>query len=186
MRPWLAGPLAIAAAALLYLAWPSPPPGSPTVAVKGAAGSAPHILLRRHGAVTIVDDGAVLHPGDALAFSVPPGRARHALVVSIDGAQRISVYSPFAGETSAPIPVGPSVAPVSLEPAVILDEALGPERLWLLLSDRPLSVASLRPALERLAAAGPAAVRAAGPRDLLAAVPFPVDATTWLFLKRSP
>ncbi len=183
---WLAGPLAVAAAALLYLAWPAPPPASPTVAVKGAADSAPHILLRRHGEVTILDDGATLHPGDAIAFSVPPGLARYALVISIDGAQRISVYSPFAGEVSAPIPRGSGAAAVSLEPAIVLDGALGPERLWLLLSDRPVPVASVRPALERLAAAGPAAVRAAGPAALLAEVPFPVDAVTWLFVKRSP
>lgn len=184
--PRLAGPLAVAVAALLYLAWPLPPPASPTVAVKGAAGFPPHILLRRHGAVTIIDDGATLQPGDALAFSVPTGVARYALVVSIDGAQRINVYSPFAGEASALIPLGAGVASVSLEPAIILDEVLGPERLWLLLSESPLSVASLRPTLERLAAAGPAAVRAAGARALLADVPLPVDAVTWLFVKRSP
>lgn len=181
----------VAAASLLWL-WPSrrePWPATAGgevggLAIKGAADDAPHILLRRHGAVTVVTDGAVLHPGDALAFSVPPGLARYALVVSIDGDQRISIYSPYEGAAAAPIPL--SASPVSLEPAIILDGALGPERLWLLLSDRPLPVALLRPALERLAASGAAAVQAATAPSLLEDVPFPVAAATWLFHKRSP
>lgn len=136
---------------------------------KGAGDAPARLFVRRGHGARRLDDGATVHPGDVLAFAVDSARARYALVLSIDGARRISIYSPYEGARSGPVPLG--VLPVVLEPSIILDGTLGPERIWLLLSDEPIAVGSLRPALDRLAAAGPAAVAAAHGDDLLAAVP---------------
>lgn len=209
LRPWLTAPLATAAvAAVLFAAWPRAadrpfsvaatdepasavePDASPfdepaELRTKSTAPFAPRLLLRRGANVQRIDDGAVVHPGDALAFLVDPGPSRFALVLSIDGARQISVYSPYAGATSAPVPA--SSLSTALDPSITLDATLGPERIWLLVSDAPLSVAQLRPTLEHLAASGSSAVERATVATLLDALPADqrssIDAASWLLIK---
>lgn len=157
---------------------------TPELMIKGPLDPFPaRLFVRRGDGAERLDDGALVHPGDALAFVVDPGRRGYALVVSIDGAQRISTYSPYEGAASAPVPF--SVLPVVLEPSIILDDTLGSERIWLLLSDAPLATRELQPALARLAFAGSAAVRAASADALFegAAIGEGVVAISWLIHK---
>jgi hypothetical protein len=197
-RPWLMAPAGVlAAAAVLFLVWPRQPPiidtsnhrpgpaltgPQPDVRHKGPldAHDDAHIFVRSGEQVRRLGDDEVVHPADSIRFVVDPRRARHVLVVSIDGAQQISVYVPFAGLTSLPLPQGD--APIELEGSVVLDGTLGEERLWILLSDEPISVAAVRPALERLVAAGAAAVLAANPDQLVAELPG-VRAQSWVLHK---
>lgn len=204
LRPWIAGPLVAAALVLLWIAvrpaersgapGPAGLPGeAPYLGVKGDADPV-RLYLGRAGAVRSIDDGAEVMPGDALRFSVtaPTGAAaaaRYALVVSIDGAGAISVYAPFGGARSERLPdeaIAGAGAAIELSGSVVLDGTLGDERLWALVSDAPIEVAAVRPLLERLATAGPAAVRAASAAtladELRAAVPG-LRVTSWLLHK---
>ncbi len=208
LRPWLTAPLAtVTVAAILFAVWPraerpfSVPAGDelatavepdaslvdepPELRTKSTAPFSPRLLLRRGANVQRIDDGAIVHPGDALAFLVDPGPSRFALVLSIDGGRQISVYSPYAGATSAPVPA--SSLSTALQPSITLDATLGPERIWLLVSDAPLPVALFRPTLEHLAASGATAVERATIATLLGTLPADqrasIEAATWLVTK---
>jgi len=182
--------IAAAAAVLLWVKWPGQATlllddadeaqdagetgEPPYLGLKG--GAAVRVYVRRGAQVIPLDGGGTVHPGDALRFAVDPRQGRYALVVSIDGAQQISVYFPFGGEASESI--GPTREEdveadgnIALPGSVELDATLGDERVWILLSDAPLAVAAVRPALERLAAGGAAAVAAATAEDLLTGLP---------------
>lgn len=184
----IGGLIAAAAAVLLWVKWPrqallldddeahdaSETGEPPYLGLKG--GDAVRAYVRRGAQVLPLDGGGTVHPGDALRFAVDPRQGRYALVVSIDGAQQISVYFPFGGEASDPI--GPTREAdveadgnIALAGSVELDATLGDERVWILLSDAPLAVAAVRPALERLAAGGAAAVAGATAEDLLTGLP---------------
>lgn len=174
----IGGLLAATAAVVLWVKWPKPaqlleddPVGSgevetPYVGVKGD--DAVRAYVRRDAQVQPLEDGGAVHPGDAIRFSVDPRAARYALVVSIDGAQQISVYVPFGGQASETV-VAPKVEEAGGSPyghawlpgSVELDDTLGDERLWILLSDAPIAVAAVRPTLEKIAAGGAVAVAAA-------------------------
>jgi hypothetical protein len=202
LRPRYVGPLAAAAALLVFVAvrrsLPAAPDGGPAeppyLGVKGA-GEEVHLHALRGGAVERLADGARVAPGDALRFSVDGGSARgprYALVVSIDGAAAISVYAPFGGDRSLALDgAGAAATPgastaIELPGSVILDDTLGDERIWALVSDAPIEVLAVRPALERLAAAGPAAVRAASAATLadeLGKAAPGVRVTSWLLRK---
>lgn len=199
LRPWALGGLAAVAALLLWIKLrPAPAPlhgrdggDAPYVGVKDADDGGVAIYVRRGAAVHPLHDGATVHPGDALRFAVDPARGKYALVVSIDGAQQISVYAPFGGAAAAPLPApSPTTPPadaakVELPGSVELDATLGDERLWVVLSETPLPVAALRPQLERLAAGGPAALAAATAEQLVAGLAG-VRAVTYLLHKTAP
>lgn len=179
-RPAALGGLAMAAAAaVLWVKWPRPAPllldeggdasapiGPEYVGLKGD--EAVRAYLRRAGEISPLVDGDEVQPGDAIRFIVDARRGRHALVVSIDGAQQVSVYFPFGGEASQELPLG---GEEELPGAVELDETLGDERIWILLSEQPIAVADLRPALARLAGQGAAAVSAAAAGELTRGAP---------------
>jgi hypothetical protein len=196
LRPWVMGGAVAFAALLLWIKLrPTPAPlpdadgggaDGPYLGVKDADDGVA-VYLRRGESVRPLADGAAVHPGDALRFAVDPARGKYALVVSIDGAQQISVYAPFGGDASAVIPTssGAPGAKVELPGSVELDATLGDERLWIVLSDAPLSVSALRPQLERLAGGGAEAVRAATAAQLIEALAEPrgVHVVTYLLRK---
>jgi hypothetical protein len=151
---WLTGPLAMAAAAAVALAvWPRAPEpavhgGDPVITAKGGPSDDDlRIFVKRGGAVhRLAGDGAV-QPGDSIRFVVEPRGARYALVVSLDAKGAYSVYAPFDGAASLALAGGE--LPAELPDSVVLDDTLGDERLWLVLSDAPISAAAVRPQLER-------------------------------------
>jgi hypothetical protein len=161
---WLgaAGLAALAAAALVWMAGalPGAAPG-PVIAAKG--GAMLHVIAR-HGTgagdhVFGVEDGARLVAGDAIRFALDLDRdgGRYVLVVSIDGARRLNVYHPYGGAASAPIDV--AARRVVLDGSIVLDDTPGPERIWAVISDRPITVAELSARLAAIQAGGVAAIR---------------------------
>lgn len=197
LRPWAMGGAVAFAALLLWIKLrPAPSPlqpsdgggDAPYIGVKDADDGGVAVYLRRGAAVRPLSDGATVHPGDALRFAVDPARGKYALVVSIDGAQQISVYAPFGGDAAAEIPAAAASAPgekVELPGSVELDATLGDERLWIVLADTPLPIAALRPKLERLAAGGAEAVRAASAAQLVEGSAG-LRAVTYLLHKTAP
>ncbi len=169
-RRWLLGLILPAAASLFVLVrgqharWSSTNTSSdlPVIAVKGLPPL--QVFARRHGLggagaeVTKVHDGDRLAAGDALRFVLPPTGLPYVLIASVDGAAQISVYYPFRGDTSAEVD-GKST--VSVPHSIVLDKAPGPERIFVIHSERPISANLARDALARLGAGGAAAIRAA-------------------------
>jgi len=119
----------------------------PAISIKG--GPALHVFVRRGDRVFVPRPREALAPGDAVRFVVEPAGHRYLLVVSIDGAGKVSVYHPFDGAASAPLA---GTARVELPGSIVLDRAPGPERIFALFSDAPVAVAAVRQQLERQAA----------------------------------
>jgi hypothetical protein len=108
--------------------------------------------------VTKVKDGDRLAAGDALRFVLSPTGLPYVLIASVDGAAQTSVYYPFQGEASAEVD---SKGPVPVPGSIVLDQAPGPERIFVIHSERPISASTARAALARLGAGGADAIRAA-------------------------
>ena len=183
-RPALLGPLVAAAALAMLLWWPREPAGIAVDAgadlrSKGADEQV-RVYARRAGQVLRLAPGAQVQPGDALRLVVEPRGARYLLVLSVDGALASSVYHPLGGTASAALPSG--MAEVELEGSLVLDETLGPERLWLLFSERPLQVAQVQARLQALISGGAGAVLGAGD-DALTGELDGVEALTWSWTK---
>jgi hypothetical protein len=166
---WLFGlALPAAAALLLVRSQPSRTPGPnaettpPVIGIKGAP--LLQIFARRPGLggaeaqVTKVRDGDRLAAGDALRFVLSPTGLPYVLIVSVDGAAQPSVYYPFHGEASAEID---EKSLVSVPGSIVLDQAPGPERIFVIHSEKPLQADTVRDALVQLGAGGADAIRAA-------------------------
>lgn len=153
--PWrrLLPPIGLAAAVgaagvALVVVRPERPPD---LQAKGAG--ALSVFALRDGRVFSVEDGARLRPGDRIRFAVHGPGAGFVLVASVDGRRQVSVYQP-----STALPPATGGDPV-LPDSIRLDDALGPERIFAVFSDRPVPEAEVSRALEALGAAGPEAVR---------------------------
>lgn len=158
---WALAP-AVAVAAGLWL-WARPRGGE-----ERAKGEAVLTVYAARGeTVTRLEDGGALAPGDRIRFVIRPGGLGYAMIASLDGAGRATVYHPYGGAQSAPVAADPRV---ELAGSIVLDRAPGPERIFALLSRRPLAAAEVVRALEEIGRGGPAVVRAT------AQLPLPVEA----------
>lgn len=116
---------------------------APVLRLKGARGFG--FYVQRDGAVFRGSPGQRLLPGDSLRFVARTAEPVHLAVLSLDGAQRASVYYP-EGERAAELAQGPEQA---LTSSVRLDAVLGPERLYALFCRDPIALEPVRAALER-------------------------------------
>ena len=121
------------------------------------------IAARRGGAVFAVDPATEVGSGDELQFTVRDARAgagRYVLVGSVDGTGKFSAFYPASVEGRS-VPLPPAGAPLS--PPVVLDDAPGPERIVVVVSDRPVEGRVLAPLVESgLSGAGLAAALGGG------------------------
>jgi len=124
------------------------------------------VYARKQQHVTLLDRfNRVVYPGEEIRFilaGVPEGHA-YVLVASVDAAGRATVYFPYGGTGSAPLP-GPGRWEVP--GSIVLDETLGPERVFAIFSERPLAAADVVLALVRLGRAGKNAIRDARTLDV--------------------
>ncbi|MBS2029564.1 MAG: zf-HC2 domain-containing protein [Deltaproteobacteria bacterium] len=151
-------------------------PPAPDNGIKG--GPALQVVVKHGARVSPLRPGEMLAAGDELRFVIEPGKRRFLLIMSVDGAGTVSVYEPFDGNESAPIS-GPRV---EIPGSVVLDRAPGPERLYALFSDAPISTESVQPALTAVAQGGPPAIRAGG----ILGVPGASEVSTWFEKEPSP
>src|SRR5262249_5724233 len=126
--------------------------------------------------VFALEPGDRVLPGDRLRFipRLPAGsRARYALVGSVDGAGRFSQFYPAEpAESSVPLP--PTGQP--LPGSILLDRAEGPERIFAIYSEKPLSIQRVR-----------RSVQAAAHTPNTLALPADVDGeVVWFVLKKDP
>ena len=171
---WLAVPAL--AAALVVMLWlrPKPPElaGLDGLAIKGTASW--QVFANRSGHTFAVHDGTELAAGDRIRFIVVPGGARYLLVASVDGRGAVTIYYPYEGSQSAPI----DGERFELTGSIVLDAALGPERIYALLSDEPITADAVRAPLRVVARGGAVAIR--GTYTL----PVPVRAQTSLVFEK--
>ncbi len=150
-------PVAAAAAVVLVISHRIEPLATPPVediAFKGQL--AVHVVARRGETQFAVEPGVELAPGDALRFVVTAATPGYLTVFSVDGRGEASPFYP----ESAP---ATSAAPLRLERAgqqtlpgsVVLDEAPGPERLFVVFSPRPFERGPVHERARQLCAAGP-------------------------------
>jgi hypothetical protein len=153
--PWRVVP-AIAAAAVLVALWLALRPRAapaPELAIKG--GASWQVFAHRAGQTFPVHDGIELAAGDRIRFVVVPDRAAYLIIASVDGGGAVTIYHPYGGDHSAAI----EGDRVELADSIELDDAPGPERIYALLSDRPIAADAVRSRLRDVAAGGVAAIR---------------------------
>jgi hypothetical protein len=168
----LVGALA-AAAFLLVLPRPAPEPD-----LRAKGGGAMAVFVARGDAVVSVEDGKTpLRAGDRIRFVLWPSGQRYAVIGSIDGAGRATVYFPFEGKESAPLPDGPRV---EVPGSIVLDDSPGPERVFAILSGRPVATATVTEALRTLGRRGGVVVRKT------TALAIPGTASQTILLEKTP
>jgi hypothetical protein len=155
--PWRWWRVALPALAAVAGAWLLVAPRPPDIAPKGSEAALTIFVARASGAQAISDRQTGLHAGDRIRFVVRPAGQRHAVIASVDGAGQTTVYHPYGGRESAPLPAR---ARVEIAGSIALDRTPGPERVFLVLAPRPFPTAAVTEALRKLASAGPAALRA--------------------------
>ncbi len=168
--PWMFGLALPLAACLLMLVRSHPsgknsvpafdPPRDPgPIGIKGSP--VVRVFARRNrpnADVIKVNDGDRLADGDALRFVLPPTGLPYVLIASVDGAGQASVYYPFHGEAS--VEVDPKVT-VSVPGSIVLDKAPGPERIFVIYSEKPIQAETVREELAKLGAGGAGVIRGA-------------------------
>lgn len=113
------------------------------------------VFAQRGNEVIPVRDGTVLAEGDQLAFVVGTGDAPYLMIASVDGAGSSTIYYPYNGTHSGEAPRHPRELPGS----IVLDAALGPERVFVLASTETLDARIVLRALDELGARGHEAIR---------------------------
>lgn len=157
-RRWWVPLLALAAALLLIIRPPASDPGS-TNRAKG--GPDLGFWALSGGRMQPGVQGGEYRPGDRLQFSYRADGLDSLVLLSIDGAGRLTVFYPQAGED--PLPVRPEGQHI-LDGSILLDATLGPEVFVAVFG--PSSVQEARElALGAWAAGGHAAVAALGASD---------------------
>ena len=167
---WLAVPAL--AAALLVVLWPRLKPEPSDLGIKGTASW--QVFANRSGHTFAVHDGTELAAGDRIRFIVVPGGARYLLVASVDGRGAVTIYYPYEGSQSAPI----DGDRFELTGSIVLDAAPGPERIYALLSDEPITADAVRAPLHMVARGGAVAIRGTY------ALPVPVRAQASLVFEK--
>jgi hypothetical protein len=138
--------------------------------IKGGVGL---MVFARQGAeVREVNDGDTLRPGDQIRFSPAVPRDGYLMIVSIEDGGRLNLFYPASGEHAMKVGAGG----VPLPGAIVLDESKGPERIFLLFSPKPFSLAEVAGAVKRARAAG-------GSVAAMKSLPLPLLQATLLITK---
>lgn len=139
VRRWaLLLPVAALAGAALFFLRPMPPE-APSYATKGEALT---VYIGGQGEPRAAAEGERVRPGEALRFHVAPGSGTFVWIASVDSTGAVSRLAPVEG--TAPLVVqGAQLLPGS----AVLDAAEGPERIWAVFSEQPLTWAVVEQAL---------------------------------------
>ena len=188
-QSWPVFGTAAAAAVALAVMLPSSPPASGT-RTKGSwgPGQSGHpcaveacpvleMFVKDADGVRPGTDGMTLHAGDWVQFRYRAGGHRYLFIVSVDDDGVIAPLYPDDRSTdSTSIPIDARGRHV-LEGSVILDDAIGPERLYAFFSQEPLGYTDVEKLLE--------AVRDPERQATLSRLPPQVDQTSILIYKEA-
>jgi hypothetical protein len=147
---WPAGMSVAAAVALVFLAQPLKTNFGSTERAKGSSFAlSTYVKFAGHDQAGAFYLGQPLRAGDRVQFQVSSATAGHLAILSIDGANEVSVFYPVGGTTVA-IAAGKDLP---LGNAVELDEAEGKETVVALLCETERPMAELVNAARAVAAA---------------------------------
>jgi hypothetical protein len=140
---------ALTAVAAALLLWPRAPPSA--IQSKGASAPVFEVYHWDGSRARRLSPGATVHPGELLRFvATAPGR--QVFVLTLDSGGQVSRLYPQQG--SAPVP-----AEGELPGSAILDEVVGPERIFAVFAEAPLT-------LEQVESAARQALQEHGVREL--------------------
>lgn len=141
---WLAP--AAAAAALLLVAgilWFALSP-EPTIRTKGDISLA--FFVQKGGEAVPGQAGGIYRKNDRIQFAYSSGPNRYVFLVSLDDRGAVSNFNHQGAETSVPIKPGTNRV---LEGSIILDDSVGPERIFAVFSNQPLRLEEVKDAADR-------------------------------------
>ncbi len=146
-RPWLwpavaATSAALAAAALFVAVTQSDRDGATAPGIRSKGGARLGFFVKRGDAVREGAPGEIVHPGDSLRFTYSNDRAAYLAIVSVDGAERVTVYFPHTAAAERVEPGQDRELPGS----TILDDTSGGESIYALFCERPEQLGPLRAA----------------------------------------
>lgn len=140
-RAW--APLVALTLVMVYVL-PRPQPGQDQ-RTKGGGPTLAMYVNRPEGPVR-AEPGVSLGAGAQIQFRYTASGRRYLYLVSVDGRRAITPLAPADGGLSVPIePTGDHVLPGS----IILDDAVGPERVFAFYTDVPMSFELVETALSR-------------------------------------
>ena len=90
--------------------------------------------------------GGIYHKDDRIQFSYSSGPNRYVFLVSLDERGTVSNFNHQGKATSVPIKPGSNRV---LEGSIILDDSVGPERIFAVFSNQPLRFDELKDAADR-------------------------------------
>jgi hypothetical protein len=137
---WLAGLLAPALAMGIVVLVRGP--ATPRDTYLGTKGGARLELFTPTGKLA---DGAPVHPGDALRFGIAVPKDGYALVLGLNEKGELFPYYPLQGAESV---AQPATQELVLPGSVVLDEQLGHERFFLLVTEHPVKVSDVDAAVK--------------------------------------
>ncbi|MBI2373687.1 MAG: hypothetical protein HYV07_06775 [Deltaproteobacteria bacterium] len=142
----------VAASTALAIAVLAPPlePYTGTKGGRSADGTTPSIELfaKTSGGVIQVDESTSLVEGDAVQLRVRGGGSTRIVVLSVDGARKVSSWYP-SDDTHPSVLIPPNRLD-TLEGSILLDEAVGAETVIAIFGDETLDAGKLRTQLTEL------------------------------------
>lgn len=139
-----AGLAAGLAALLLLWAWPHQVPRETTVRTKG--GFSLQVYLLRRGRVTPAEPGTLFLPGDRIQFTCTSPAGGYLFLASVDARSRVFNFNNQGSEKSVRVAAGSNRV---VEGSIMLDDSPLPERVFAILSPRPLDFDQVRRAVQR-------------------------------------
>ena len=152
--PWFALAGTALAAMLLWMVI-QPPLGvlggksSDGIRIKGDSNLQIGFFIEQDGTAELVDPTRVLHPGERIQFALTGPKGGFVHLVGVDEAGLVSVYYPRSDQSQEEFPGGVG-RPVP--GAVLLDETLGRERIFVLVCDQAMKAAQIKAKVEGLRA----------------------------------
>jgi hypothetical protein len=137
----------------------SHPAAEPELTAKGGPGFL--LVARRGDRVFRVTSREALRPHDQVRFVLEHVQYPYVLIASVDGRGHANVYVPYEGSQSAAVGGVAGGDRVEIPGSIVIDDSPGPERMFALLSRKPLSASMVRAALKALGSRGAQAIRAA-------------------------
>ena len=119
------------------------------IRIKGDSTLKLGFFIEHDGKTELVDPKKVLHPGERIQFALTGPKGGFVHLVGVDEAGLVSVYYPRSDQSQEEFPGGVG-RPVP--GAVLLDETLGRERIFVLVCDQAMKAAQIKAKVEGLRA----------------------------------
>jgi hypothetical protein len=136
-------PAAVVGLLLLGVLWYAFRPG-PAIRTKGDIALA--FYVKKGEEAVMGQPGGIYRQNDRIQFAYSSGPHRYVFLVSLDDRGTVSNFNHRGAETSIPIQPGSNRV---LEGSIILDDSVGPERIFAVFSNQPLRFEEVKNAADK-------------------------------------